>query len=190
MSAWAADDFAGHLAHNTNLSLKAIIALGAYGQLARAIGEPQTAIRYETLAKEMASDWVRMAADGDHYRLAFDKPGTWSQKYNLVWDRLLGLQLFPPEALQKEMAFYRRSLQRFGLPLDNRKDYAKIDWTLWTATLTGSKEDFDALLSPAYEYLYVTPDRVPINDLYWTAAGREVGMHARPVALTKTRMTI
>jgi hypothetical protein len=181
------DDFAGHLAHNVNLSAKAIVALGAYGQMAarrRDAGRTDAqaaAAEYPALARDLAARWVREADDGDHFRLTFDKAGTWSQKYNVAWDRLLGLDLFPADALKKEMAFYRRSMNRFGLPLDSRKDYAKIDWTLWTATLTASREDFDALVGPAYDYLYLTPDRVPVNDLYWTSAGREAGMHARPV---------
>ena len=181
------DDFAGHLARNVNLSAKAIVALGAYGKLcawrrdSRFPEQAGQADEFAALARQLAARWIREADDGDHFRLAFDKPGSWSQKYNLVWDRILGLDLFPQEALQKEMAFYRRSMNRFGLPLDNRKDYAKIDWTVWTATMTGSKEDFEALIGPAYDYLYLTTDRVPINDLYWTSVGREAGMHARPV---------
>ena len=53
-----------------------------------------------------------MALDGDHYKLAFDKPGSWSQKYNLVWDQLLDLHLFPPDIRQTEMAFYLKHINR------------------------------------------------------------------------------
>ncbi|MGB9626659.1 MAG: glutaminase domain-containing protein, partial [Phycisphaerae bacterium] len=106
------DDFAGHLAHNANLSIKAIIAIGAYGQLCEMTGRKDQATVYRDEAKKMAGQWAKMAADGDHYKLAFDKPGTWSQKYNLVWDKLLGLHIFPPEIPRTEVAFYRTKMNK------------------------------------------------------------------------------
>src|SRR5204863_2588130 len=144
---------AGHLAHNVNLSAKAIVALGAYAQLCRLGGQKKTADEYHSLAQALAQRWVKEADDGDHFRLAFDRKNTWSQKYNLVWDRILGLGLFPDAVLKKEMAFYRRTQRRFGLPLDNRATYTKLDWTLWTACLTGNAADFESLVGPVYDFL-------------------------------------
>jgi hypothetical protein len=175
------DDFAGHLAHNVNLSAKAIVALGAYAFLCGEHGDREQAAAYRKIAQEFAARWCKETNDGDHYRLTFNGPGTWSQKYNLVWDRLLGLDLFPAEVLRSEMAFYRKHLNRYGLPLDNRKTWAKLDWSLWTASLTNDPADFKALTDPVYDFLCDTPNRVPMNDLYWTLDAREVGMHARPV---------
>jgi len=175
------DDFAGHLAHNVNLSAKAIVALGAYAQLCRLRGDDQTAEEFHTLAKSLAARWVKEADDGDHFRLAFDRKNTWSQKYNLVWDKILGLNLFPEEALKKEMAFYLKTQKKYGLPLDNRQNYTKLDWTLWTACLTGDRRDFDALVAPVYDFLTETPDRSPMTDWYQTDSARRKGFTARPV---------
>ena len=74
------DDFAGHLAHNANLSIKAILALASYGRLADMTGHAAAAGEYTRLAREFAGKWRTMDREGDHYRLAFDQPGTWSQK--------------------------------------------------------------------------------------------------------------
>ncbi len=175
------DDFAGHLAHNTNLSLKAILALGAYSKMARMAGKNDVADQYTKLAKEMAAKWEPMAADGDHYKLAFDRPGTWSQKYNLVWDRLLGLNLFPASIARKEVAYYLKTQKKYGIPLDNRETYTKLDWILWSATMAEKREDWDALVKPVYDFLNETPDRVPMTDWYWTLDGKRRGFTARSV---------
>jgi hypothetical protein len=122
-----------------------------------------------------------MANDGDHYRLAFDKPGTWSEKYNLVWDRVLGLNLFPAEVAQKEISFYVNHLNRCGLPLDSRKGYTKLDWEFWTATMAESNTDWDKLIAPIYDWISASPTRVPLTDWYWTRDGTQVGFQARSV---------
>ncbi len=175
------DDFAGHLAHNTNLSLKAILALGGYARLCQMVGDAARAEEYLRLAREMAQQWTRMADDGDHYRLAFDKPGTWSQKYNLVWDSLLELNLFPKEVARKEIAYYKGKMNTYGLPLDNRSQYTKLDWQVWTATLAESPQDFEAFLAPIWRWMNETPGRVPLTDWYWTHDGKQVGFQARSV---------
>lgn len=175
------DDFAGHLAHNANLSIKAIEALAAYAEMADGLGKPDLAKSYSSAAKEMAGKWVEMDVDGDHYKLAFDKPGTWSQKYNLIWDQILHLNLFPTRVRETELAFYLRHLNLYGLPLDSRADYTKLDWELWTATLSGSADQFNALMSPIAKWVNETPSRVPLTDWYDTKTGKQVGFQARSV---------
>jgi hypothetical protein len=185
------DDFAGHLAHNANLSIKAIEALDAYAVLARGVGKPEVADEYARLAADMAGKWQSMAIDtdqsgGDHYKLAFDKPGTWSQKYNLVWDQILDLKLFPTKVRQTELAFYLQHLNQFGLPLDNRADYTKLDWSVWTATLADTaqpagSEAYNQILDRVGHWINEGPSRVPLTDWYDTKTGKQIGFQARSV---------
>jgi hypothetical protein len=175
------DDFAGHLAHNANLSVKAILALAAYGRLAGMLGHSDIGKQYEELARQYAKRWVEMAAENGHFKLAFDRPGTWSQKYNLVWDKLLDLHLFPERVVKDELAFYLQHANKYGLPLDNRADYTKIDWLTWTATLPGSKTEFEQIFDPAFRFANESPSRVPLTDWYDTKTGIQVGFQARSV---------
>jgi hypothetical protein len=180
------DDFAGYLAHNANLSVKAIEGLAAYAQIARGVGKPEVAAVYSHLAANMAAQWQTMALDGDHYKLAFDKPGTWSQKYNLIWDQILDFNLFPAKVRQTEVAFYLKHLNQFGLPLDNRAGYTKLDWEIWTATLAdapqaGGSDAFETLMAPIGRWINEGPTRVPLTDWYDTKDGKQTGFQARSV---------
>ena len=175
------DDFAGHWAHNCNLSLKAICGVAGYAEMARMRGDAETADKYLAKAREMAGKWEEMALEGDHYRLAFDREGTWSQKYNMIWDKLWGLGLFSDEVYAREIPYYITVQNKYGLPLDCRRDYTKSDWIMWTAAMSPDMETFQKFVHPVYTYINETESRVPISDWSDTKTAKMVGFKARSV---------
>ena len=175
------DDFAGHWAHNTNLSVKAIMGVAGYALMAQLKGLDDVYNKYMNRAREMAVQWEQDAREGDHYRLAFDRKDTWSQKYNMVWDKLWGLNLFPNGAMEREVKYYLTKQNRYGLPLDIRRDYTKSDWIMWTAAMSKDKKTFVKFVEPLYNYMNETESRVPTSDWYDTKTALMVGFKARSV---------
>ena len=174
------DDFAGHLSHNTNLSVKAIMGIEGYAQIAALAGEKDEAKKYHKIAADMASDWENRAKADDHYQLVFGegKKDTWSLKYNLVWDKLWKSGLFSDEVYEKELAYYKKKANRYGTPLDSRAAYTKSDWILWCAAMD---DNTAVLIQPVAAYLKETTTRVPFSDWYQTDSGRYCYFIARSV---------
>nr|WP_313886551.1 DUF4965 domain-containing protein [Bacillus sp. SD088] len=175
------DDFAGHLAHNANLSIKAIIGIGSYGILCELLGKKEEKKKYIALAQQMATKWEEMAIDNDHYKLTFDQADTWSLKYNLVWDMIFSLNLFSKEVREREISYYLSKRNRFGTPLDSRETYTKADWLVWVAALADQKEDASALIEPLWLYLNETEDRVPFSDWFDTKSAKRLNFKNRSV---------
>ncbi len=175
------DDFAGHFAHNANLSVKAIMGIASYGYLAKMLGQDEVGAKYISKAKQMAKEWEQMAKDGDHYKLTFDKSGTWSQKYNMVWDKIFDMGIFDPKIRETEIKYYLTKQNKYGLPLDSREAYTKTDWIFWTATMADKHEDFLKFLKPVYLFMNESTTRVPMSDWIWTDRPERRGFKARAV---------
>ncbi len=174
-------DMFGHLPHCANLALKAIIGIGGYAQLCELAGKPAEAQKYLAVARDYAAQWQVKARDEGRTRLAYHQPGTWGMKHNLVWDRVLGTQLFPDAVGDAEVAWYLKVQKPFGLPVDNRTDTCLIDWAMWSMAPARNDADFQALVAPLFRYANETPSRVPLSDWFVTTDGRQRGFQARPV---------
>ena len=172
------DDFAGHLAHNCNLSVKAIMGMAAWGMLLRMMGKED---KYTAIAKQYAEQWKKDAFDKDHYKLAFDKEDTWSIKYNLVWDKLFNLEIFDDDIFETEVKYYKSKVNKYGLPLDCRSLYTKSDWQMWSTILTDDKEYTDMIVTAMLKMLNDTVDKAPFTDWYYTHDAHQVGFQNRTV---------
>ncbi len=166
------DDFAGHLAHNINLSAKAILGVKGFALIMKVLGDEEAYRSYLTEARKMAAAWQEGAAEGDHTKLTFGSEDTWSLKYNLVMDRLLGDErLFDQAMIERDVDYYIKKQNTYGVPLDCRATYTKSDWILWACGLTDDKEKRSALIRPLAQYLRETKTRYPFSDWYDTVTG-------------------
>ncbi len=174
------DDFAGHLAHNVNLSAKAVMGIAAFSKLLEVLGYRQEAAQYWEKAKTMAQSWLQRAFNGQYSALTFDGLG-WSMKYNLVWDRLFGWDLLPDSFYEKELQSYLPRVNPYGLPLDSRCASGKSDWILWVAAMLERREDFAVLAGSVANYLRQSRSQVPFSDYYNTVTGAYERFIARSV---------
>ena len=163
------------------LSAKAVVGIAAFGDILEKIGETNEAASYREKAKELAKSWIdRATAPDGHTYLTFDGVG-WSQKYNVIWDKLFGFGLFPDSFYETELKYYETKQNEFGLPLDSRASYTKSDWSMWVAAMSDDRAQFEKFAAPMAHYLKETPTRVPFSDWYDTVTGTSERFIARSV---------
>ena len=157
------------------------MGIASYSILCDMMGKSEEAQKLMVLAENMAKDWEVKARDGDHYKLAFDQPGTWSLKYNMIWDQLFNTNIFPKQIIEKEIAYYREKQNKYGVPLDSRNTYTKVDWLVWCASMADSNEAFEDMINHLWDFANETLNRVPFTDWYDTITARRMNFQHRSV---------
>jgi transcriptional regulator with XRE-family HTH domain len=124
--------------------------------------------RLMKIARDYAASLMERAKNSDgSFRLAYDKPETFSLKYNAVWDKIWKTGLFPEEFYRGEIERYKKEMLPYGVPLDSREKYTKSDWTVWAACLAENKEDFDFIVSSLWRAYNTTRSHWPLSDWLW-----------------------
>ncbi|MBO7137958.1 MAG: DUF1793 domain-containing protein, partial [Bacteroidaceae bacterium] len=135
-------------------------------------------------AKDMAAFWKKNAYTtdgGTHYLLNFGaNTNTWSDKYNLVWDKIWGWDLML-DVRNTEMSYYMNKMQTYGLPLDSRGNYCKNDWQMWTMGFADVESQRTKLINTLWKYINETSSRVPVSDNHDVLSGRQAMFQARSV---------
>ena len=157
------DDFAGHLDKNANLAVKSIVGMYCFAKMAEALNKTDLAAEYYALARNYAGQWKSLYNDGDHTMLCLDNHDSYSLKYNMAIDKLLGAGLFDDDIVDKELRYYDKVAGKYGVPLDTRNSYTKTDWMLWVAAL-GDNTEVNKYASYIVNFFADTTQRVPFSD--------------------------
>ena len=173
------DDFAGHSVKNVNLAIKGVMGIACFGKIC---DELEIENDYMKKAKEYADELCDVCEVKDKaLPFSIGKKDSWSLKYNLVWDKIYGFNLFPKEISDAESLEYRNRLNKYGVPLDYRKDFTKTDWMLWAACLDETMENVELFSERIVAYLAETEDKTCFSDWIETKKPKQSGFDHRTV---------
>ena len=170
------DDFAGRFKGNINLAIKASVALFAFGKICELVKEDGTS--YFSEAKAKAKMIVKDGTEDGHLKLAFDSDGTWSLKYNMVWDKIFGFGLFPKKVYKNEIDFYLKNETPYGFRLNSLRNFTKSDWEMWVAAFDEKGDLTKHLSASLMRFCEHTRYRVPFTDFYDAVTGEWTMMMA------------
>lgn len=175
------DDFAGHMSHNCNLSLKAIMGIVGFSDILDAMGDKVGSKRALEIARQYTESFLLRAKNSDgSYKLAYDREGSFSLKYNCIWDKVWKTDIFPREFYDGEVSRYLKECLPYGVPLDSRAKYTKSDWLIWAASMADRK-GFETIVEKLWSAYDVMHSRVPMTDWYNADIAQQRGFQNRSV---------
>ncbi|KAH8919532.1 DUF1793-domain-containing protein [Atractiella rhizophila] len=177
------DDFAGPLANQTNLALKAIVAIQSMSKISAIVGDASSSAKYSATAKDYMEKFQTLAnsTTEGHLTLSYNNDKTWGLIYNAWPDKLLNLGIVPKKLLDKQTKWYKKVARNFGVQLDTRHEWTKSDWMVWTSAIVTDTDTRDVMLRGLYNFITGNRYERPFPDWYETTDGRHSGFMARPV---------
>lgn len=172
------DDFAGHSEKNVNLAVKSIMGIACFDRISKALGKECDLM---ATAKEYADKLVSLTSKNGYLSFSIGNDESWSLKYNMVWDIILEFNFFDKKIYALESEKYRAEVNKYGVPLDMRKDFTKTDWMLWASVLDESGKNTSLFSECIVRYLNDTEDRYPFSDWYETKEPKERSFRHRTV---------
>ena len=181
------DDFKGSSKRNANLAVKAIMGIASFAEMCKMLGYDDLYEKHMATAREYAHYWVDMdrSKDGTWYYMEFQNSTHWGLKYNMLWDKLWGWNIFNDDytgdVMGVEIPFYLKKIKKYGLPLDSRDNSCKSDWNAWVAAMTTKEADFNAIMDTEWRFANETTSRWPLSDWHQTENASAVAFRGRSV---------
>lgn len=181
------DDFKGSSTRNANLAVKAIMGIASFAEMCKMLGYDDLYEQHMATAREYSHYWVDKdrSEDGTWYYMEFENSTHWGLKYNMLWDKLWGWNLFNDDytgdVMAVEIPYYKKKAQTWGLPLDSRDMTGKSDWNAWIAAMTTNQTDFDFIMDREWKFANECTTRWPLSDWHWMDNPTVRGFRARSV---------
>lgn len=167
------DDFAGQLANQSNLAIKGIQGIAAMGEIATWLNKTKDAKKYNKISSTYIQAFYGLAINKNdtHVKLDYQDDKSWGTLYNLIFDRLLNLQLVAEEVYDKQDAFYPTKQKEYGIPLDSRFTWQKSDWAMFASATAAVTSTRDLWIENLYKFISSGNTDAPFTDLFETRTG-------------------
>lgn len=182
------DDATGVLGNQTNLAIKASIALNAFGALSGISNFSSTGRGYASKIYDLG---VATDTNGKHFKLQYNNASegnndSYVLAYNLYPDFILLLSTFPATAYDVASRPYGPETTPAGMTLDSRVRWGKTDWMMFTAAFSQAYDNGTTtmLINDVHALMTDPRNHVPFSDRFWlegSTAGVFLNFKARPV---------
>ncbi|KAG0649827.1 Glutaminase A [Hyphodiscus hymeniophilus] len=172
----ATNDCCGPLANQTNLAIKAAVALNAYGKL---FDDTSYSLKGLEFADELYEKGIALDEARTHFKLQYgndvkyNKDIDYAVVFNIYPDILFTLQTFPESAHDMLASFYPTIHGPAGIALDSRVDWSSTFWTSWAGAASPGKNDTtrNLFVDDVWGYMTNGINTPPFSDRWFAIPG-------------------